>query len=163
MNAAPKAATTAEAARWLRSTEAVRARSRMLFEAAKAGKLAHARLDLGKLDAAATYVAQVMRERYPKLDIPYHSRWRHFDVGRDRLGPLRAEIEGGTLERAIAAADLAVVSVLLDAGAGEAWRYQEPGTSCVLARSEGLAVASLHMFHEGAFSSDKRQPFRVDA
>jgi hypothetical protein len=42
-----------------------------------------------------------------------------------------------------------VASVLLDAGAGPTWRYREPRTGLVLARSEGLAVASLHMFLEG--------------
>lgn len=163
MSAAPTAATIADAARWLRSTEAVRARSRVLFDAAKAGQLAHATLNLGNLDATAQYVTKVMRESYPDLDIPYHSRWRHFEVGWDRWAALRDGIDSGRAERAVAAADLAVISVLLDAGAGEAWRYQEPGTSCILARSEGLAVASLHMFQEGAFSSDERQPFRVDA
>ncbi len=163
MSAALPAVNIAEAVRFLRSTEAVRARCRALFEAAKSGKLAHARLDLSKLDATAAYVAGVMRESYPDLAIPYHSRWRHFDLGLDRWGPLLAEIKGDALERAVAAADLAVVSVLLDAGAGEAWRYKEPGTGLTLARSEGLAVASLHMFHDGAFSSDKHRPFRVDA
>ena len=43
-------------------------------------------------------------------------------------------------DRARAWVDLIVVSVLLDAGAGDAWRYREPGTGIVLERSEGLAV-----------------------
>lgn len=163
MSGAPTAEAIAAAARWLRSTEAVRARSRLLFDAAKAGTLSHARLNLEKLDAAAEYVARAIRENYPDLRVPYHSRWRHFDAGRDRWGALRSAIEGDAVERAVAAADLAVVSVLLDAGAGAAWRYEEPGTSAVLSRSEGLAVASLHMFRAGAFSSDRREPLRVDA
>ena len=61
------------------------------------------------------------------------------------------------------AVDLATVSVLLDAGAGDRWRYREPGTEQVFARSEGLAVASLDMFAAGDFSSDRTQPLRVDA
>lgn len=36
--------------------------------------------------------------------------------------------------------DLVVVSVLLDAGAGDAWKYTEEGTGIVLSRSEGLGV-----------------------
>ncbi len=60
--------------------------------------------------------------------------------------------------------DLAVVSVLLDAGAGPAWSYREPGTNETYARSEGLGVASFHMFANGAFSRDaKGDPLRVDA
>lgn len=151
------------AARWLRTTEAVRARCRFLFEKARAGELDHFRLDLDKLDATARYVAGVIRETYPVLDIPYHSRWRHFDVGGiDRWSDLAHDIPDAT-ERACAAGDLAVVSVLLDAGAGAVWRYQEPGTGQTVARSEGLAVASLHMFRSGLFSSDPKRPWRVDA
>ena len=52
--------------------------------------------------------------------------------------------------------DLAVVSVLLDAGAGPAWSYREPGTGETYARSEGLGVASFHMFANGAFSRDRQ-------
>jgi hypothetical protein len=45
-----------------------------------------------------------------------------------------------------------ITSVLLDAGAGPTWRYTEPdGRS--YERSEGLAVASYHLFMSGALSS----------
>jgi len=49
--------------------------------------------------------------------------------------------------------DLFFVSVLLDAGAGDTWVFTEPGTEEEYGRSEGLAVASLYMFKEFAFSS----------
>jgi Protein of unknown function (DUF1688) len=51
--------------------------------------------------------------------------------------------------------------VLLDAGAGEHWRYREGGLS--FARSEGLAVASFDMLRAGAFSCDPDRPWRVDS
>lgn len=57
--------------------------------------------------------------------------------------------------------DLFLVSVLLDAGAGSKWGYRASDGK-VYKRSEGLAVASLEMFCAGAFSSDPRQPQRVD-
>jgi Protein of unknown function (DUF1688) len=38
------------------------------------------------------------------------------------------------------------VSVLLDAGAGDHWRYNEPGTEQEYERSEGIEVASVYMF-----------------
>ena len=59
--------------------------------------------------------------------------------------------------------DLAVVSVLLDAGAGPDWHYTEPGTGLRLTRSEGLGVASWHAFGSGLFSSDPADPLRADA
>jgi len=51
--------------------------------------------------------------------------------------------------------DLFFVSVLLDAGAGDHWCYNEPETGQKLERSEGIAVASLHMFNSLSFTSDK--------
>lgn len=51
--------------------------------------------------------------------------------------------------------DLFFVSVLLDAGAGDYWRYTEPETNRVYERSEGIAVASLHMFNSLAFTAAK--------
>lgn len=43
------------------------------------------------------------------------------------------------------------MSVLLDAGAGNDWRYTESEGGMVVERSEGLAVASMYMFLDGAF------------
>ncbi len=65
--------------------------------------------------------------------------------------------------RARAEFDLAIISVLLDAGAGPVWRYDDAVTGQSIGRSEGLALASLDMFASGVFSSDARDPFRVDA
>ena len=58
--------------------------------------------------------------------------------------------------------DLFLVSVLLDAGAGNVWSYTERSTGQKFTRSEGLGVASVHMFAEGLFSGDPDQPYRVD-
>lgn len=149
----------------LRSAHAVRARSHMVLDHVLAGNSPHFTLDEGRLGTVADYVAEVTRLAYPTLDIPYHSRWRHFDAGgvarwerlTDRLGAIDAR------ELARTMVDLAVVSVLLDAGAGDAWRYHEDATGLTVTRSEGLAVASLRMFEAGGFSSDPAAPFRVDA
>jgi hypothetical protein len=108
-------------------------------------------------------VAQVTREAYPALDIPYHSRWRHFCAGGiDRWGKLAGSVEAHPIERARMAVDLVTVSVLLDAGAGASWRYREAESGLSFTRSEGLAVASLEMFRAGAFSSAPDRPCRVD-
>ena len=58
--------------------------------------------------------------------------------------------------------DLFVVSVLLDAGAGNEWSYRSKESGKVFSRSEGLAVASLEMFKSGLFSSDPTEPCQVD-
>jgi hypothetical protein len=65
--------------------------------------------------------------------------------------------------RARAEFDLAIVSVLLDAGAGPSWRFRDAVTGTKIGRSEGLALASLDMFARGAFSADRDEPLRVDA
>jgi hypothetical protein len=105
-----------------------------------------------------------MRENYPSLDIPFHARWRHFvTAGSDRWERLAAAGRWpNAAAKGRAAFDLAIVSVLLDAGAGAGWRYRlVNGTQ--MSRSEGLAIASLQMFAVGAFSADRRDPLRADA
>jgi hypothetical protein len=155
----------AQAVAWLRNLAAIRARCGVVLAAAQADALAHFALRAERLEAAADFVAQTIRANYPTLDIPTHSRWRHFAVGgRDRWAELAARLGGmGTEEAARIRFDLAVTSVLLDAGAGAAWRYREPESGEAYARSEGLAVASFALFAGGALSCDPAQPLRADA
>jgi hypothetical protein len=97
-----------------------------------------------------------------------HGRWRHLDAGMDRVQPLIEKWAShptnapDTKEEARRLVDLVVVSVLLDAGAGNIWKYTEEQSGQTFTRSEGLAVASVHMFQSGLFSSDSKQPYRVD-
>jgi hypothetical protein len=140
-------------------------RAGLLLARAREGGSAEFVVDDARLDSAAAEVAAVTRARYPSLEIPFHSRWRHFEAGGvDRRDALDRRLgDADAAERARAQIDLALVSVLLDAGAGPAWRYLEPGTGLVLTRSEGLGVASFHAFVAGLFSSDPSQPLQVDA
>ena len=158
----------AAAIAYLRSPLAIRARCEAIFEAGLAGSLAHFAVDLDALPAVVDKVVAVTRAAYPDLRIPVHGRINHFRAGGiDRVAALDSRLGArlGTTpdERARSWIDLVMVSVLLDAGAGDAWHYREPGTGCALARSEGLAVASLHAFEAGVFSSDPAQPLRADA
>lgn len=146
----------------LRNPATIRARCHGLLALAEEGRLLGFTLHPERLDAAAEATVETVRETYPDLAIPYHARWRHFAAGgRDRWGALAATLPAQ--DRLGARIDLCVVSVLLDAGAGPRWRYQEPGTGQMLARSEGLAVASLDAFRAGLFSSDGRRPWQADA
>jgi uncharacterized protein DUF1688 len=154
----------AAALAYLRSPLAIRARCETIFDAGVAGALRHFAVDLGALPAVVDKVVAVTRAAYPDLQIPVHGRLNHFRAGGiDRVAALDARLPGAPDERARAWIDLVVVSVLLDAGAGDAWRYREPGTGATIARSEGLAVASLRAFEAGVFSSDPAQPLRADA
>lgn len=150
---------------YLRTPRAIRERCDRLFNLACADQLKYFRCNLNKLDVVANYVIEVMGDEYPDLNIPFHSRWRHFEVGNiPRLTELESKLAGLTsIEKAQTQFDLAIVSVLVDAGAGESWQYREPQTGQVFSRSEGLAVASFRMFCEGAFSSNPEFPLQADA
>ncbi len=158
-------ASASEAVVRLLSPEAVRERAHELLARGLDGKLEHWRIDLDRLPSVADYVVAVTRGAYPTLQVPFHSRWRHFSVGgRDRWGSLLRDAHwANAAERARAAFDLAITSVLLDAGAGMAWRYMEPASGDVFSKSEGLAVASYDMFVAGLFSSSPWDKLRADA
>jgi hypothetical protein len=148
----------------LLSARAVRERAHRMRSLCEDGKLQHWRIDAARLDPVADYVCDTIWDNYPLLNIPFHARWRHFFVGgHDRWAALEAKARWkNAAEKARAAFDLVIVSVLLDAGAGPDWRYRDARGS-VLSRSEGLAVASLEMFAAGAFSSDPDDPLHADA
>ena len=141
----------AGAAHALRSTTAVRERSGQLLARARAGESDSFTVNDGALALAASTVAELTHARFPDGGIPYHSRWRHFEAGGvDRAGQLDAllgPVDAAT--RARAQIDLALVSVLLDAGAGPKWHYHEASSGQGFARSEGLGVASFHAFTAG--------------
>jgi hypothetical protein len=150
---------------YLRSPLAIRARCENILEAGLAGRLAHFAIELDALPRVVDEVIAVCRAQHPDLDIPMHGRLDHFRAGGiDRVAALDARLDALPAdERARSWVDLVVVSVLLDAGAGDRWRFHEPGSGLSIGRSEGLAVASLHAFEAGLFSSDPAHPLRADA
>jgi hypothetical protein len=175
MNTVAASARSTEAVADLRSTQTIRSRAKALLERARRGESAWFTVNDGAMANIAALVAKLTRARYPDLKIPYHSRWRHFEAGGvDRAGQLDRALEaGGTAslaDRARAQIDLALVSVLLDAGAGPDWRYREPAPGApgqqpghAYSRSEGLGVASFHAFMSGLFSSNPARPLQADA
>ncbi len=131
----------------------------------RADALPHFRVDETKLAAAVDAIVAVIRVNYPDLRVPLHARWRHFVFGgRDLWADIATTAQWrNPAARARAEFDLAIVSVLLDAGAGPDWRYKDAATGLSIDRSEGLALASLRMFAAGLFSADARDPLRADA
>ena len=142
------------------STPAIRAKAKDVFALCENGGTAF-RYHPEKLQPTIDYVLSVIRKNYPSLEIPFHSRWGHFRAGGiDRVAKLDQMIKGqDPIERARIKLDLVITSVLLDAGAGMQWGYLEDGKR--YSRSEGLGVASYHMFLAGAMASD-RKSLRAD-
>ena len=135
-----------------------------MLDAGLAGDFQEFTIDLAALKPAAAFVARVIRQNYPDLNVPLHARWRHFTAqGRDLWAAIAGKAKWpDAAARARAAFDLAIVSVLLDAGAGPDWTYRDAATGLVTGRSEGLAIASVRMFEAGAFSGDPRDSLRAD-
>lgn len=161
---------------YLLSAQAVREQTHKIFELCKSGDgefIVH----MSKLSDVADFVIKIIREKYPDLKIPYHTRFNHFQVGGfDRIKRLDDSLKKvlssdkfkskvneaeHALERARVMIDLAVTSVLLDAGAGHDWKYLDDDGH-MYSRSEGLAVVSFNMFMKGVFSSDLTMPYRAD-
>ncbi|KAJ6263419.1 Beta-TrCP [Drechslerella dactyloides] len=149
--------------KYLLSLGSIRDRAKKVWAAAQAGQLTHFDLHEDKLDDVANFVISVIERDFGPdkfHTIPPHGRWQHFEVGAvPRVADLLQSwkdagcTDATELTRRLV--DLFFVSVLLDAGAGDVWQYVEPGTGGRYERSEGIAVASLYMFKELAFTSSK--------
>ena len=149
----------------LLSAQAVRERAHRMLAIGLEDKLPHFRVDLRRLDEAVDLVVDTTRQNYPSLVVPFHSRWRHFVFdGEDRWAAIDKNANWrDRAAQARAAFDLAIVSVLLDAGAGPQWLYCDAATGRSVGRSEGLALASIDMFSRGIFSSEPDDLLRADA
>ena len=145
-----------EAFTHLKSLSSIRSRCSLLFSDPQ--KWLHFDYNESKLDDCADYVCNLIARDYKNGSIPMHSRWRHYDVNFS-LSDLITEWkkEFNIKEIVVNLLDLFVVSVLLDAGAGDVWKFNGVG------RSEGLALAALEMFKQGKFSSNKENKYQCDA
>ncbi|KIR55380.1 hypothetical protein I315_01966 [Cryptococcus gattii Ru294] len=164
---------TPQVVTYLRSLEAVRDRSKQVYKLGVDGKLDHWMLDEGKLADIAEYCSNIIKRDFGTdyASIPPHCRRGHFITpSNNRISTLLTKpsfpSKSDPLARAGALIDLYLVSVLLDAGAGPDWTYtetdEEGKETWKGGRSEGLAVASYHMFINGLFSSSDNK-LQVDA
>jgi len=148
---------------FLNSPKTIRERCNQLYLLGLEDRLDHFRIREDRLPISVEFVKDEILANYPDLNVPPHSRWQHFDVrGTNHWSPFKSKIRGDR-ELLLAQIDLAVTSVLLDAGAGPDWRFQDPLTGENHSRSEGLALASLYLFSKGTFSSDPNDPLKADA
>lgn len=147
----------------LKGLDAIREQCGKVFRLAEKGLCHHFTMNLKNLPKTVDAVLNCIKKDYPSLDIPHHSRIRHFTFnGEDRLKSLTAHWHCDETETVRRIIDLVTVSVLLDAGAGPDWTYCD-SKGLVSSRSEGLALASFDMFASGLFSSDEAMPFRVNS
>jgi hypothetical protein len=139
---------------YLLTTDAIRERSKKLFDLNVEGK-GHFIYHPEKWDEVTEFVYQVILENYPDLNIPFHSRLGHFRPGKiERINWPELELNKlNNEEKVKLLIDLIIPSVLLDAGAGDTWKFKEAKTNLEFNRSEGLGVASFHMFLNKKFSS----------
>src|SRR5690242_5280342 len=100
----------------LLNASAVRERAHRMLAIGLEGKLPSFRVDLDRMDGAVDLVLDTTRKAYPTLDIPFHSRWRHFATnGDDRWAAAANRADwADAAARARAEFDLAIVSVFLD-------------------------------------------------
>ena len=100
--------------------EAIRERCEELFKVAETNELNFFFLDLTALDYSASCVIKEMQRNYPHGVVPFHSRWRHFELmGKDLWSAILDQHQNLSIDEvARARIDLAVFSVLVDAGAG---------------------------------------------
>ncbi len=149
----------------LRDPKTIRVQAHRILNLAKQNQLEHFTLDLEKMTSTASFVIDVIKEQYPDFNIPYHSRWRHFEAGNvDRISALKKKLSPiSSAELGKLLYELVIISVFLDAGAGSSWRYLDKETNKEYSRSEGLALASLALYQNGVFSDNPKDPLRVDA
>jgi hypothetical protein len=153
---------------YLTSLGAVRAQCVRVLHLARQNQTLAFQLDETKLDLAIEKILLLMQRDYPKgfQTIPPHARWRHYEMHQtNRLTQLIQQWESdqvNAVEVTRRILDLLLVSVLLDAGAGNQWEFVEPKTQRKYNRSEGLALAALECFQQGLFSSDPTNVLQVD-
>lgn len=149
---------------FLLSPAAVRHSAEQILELTRNGQT-HFEYHPEEFTPVVNYVLDVIHSNYPDLEIPFHSRWGHFRVGNvDRVRILENRMATfDALDKARTKFDLVITSVLLDAGAGPVWQYKEQFSAKSFARSEGLGVASYHLFLEGHLSDDPAHPLRATA
>lgn len=148
----------------LRDPATIRERAEMVLRYVEDGRSPHFSVNANGLENAVQLTLAVIHERFPDpRRVPFHARWRHFEVGgRDRWAVLAQTLRIDAAERARIRVELAITSVLLDAGAGPDWSYREPDSGERYARSEGLAVASFDLYRRGGLSNDPVKPLRAD-
>ncbi len=155
---------SAKAIAYLRNPLTIRSHARQLRKRLEEGGSEYFYYHPERWGDLCDLVCKVCLQNYPDLEIPFHSRWRHFNIGNvDRLKILSDQLNNrSNIERARVQIELVIISVLLDAGAGFRWKYYDALGKQTYTRSEGLALASLYLYWDGALSNEpSKEKFAV--
>src|SRR5258708_29771576 len=112
--------TETSAALSLLNAGAVRERAHRMLAIGLEDKLPNFRIHLDRMASAVDLVLETTRKAYPSLEVPFHSRWRHFVMtGDDRWAALADySASPDRAGRPRTARDLAILTVFVYAGAG---------------------------------------------
>lgn len=156
---------------YFKSISSVRETTKQVFDYVEqnGGQGNHFKMELSKMGDVVDFLCSIIARDYGTdyPSIPPHGRWQHLNCGNVlRVESLieqwsSAGIDEVEISRKLI--DLFVFSVLVDAGAGNTWKYTttEEGNKA-FDRSEGLAVASYYLFVQGALSQDTNDKFKVN-
>lgn len=158
--------TLPENVQYLYSIKSVRETNLNTIDLIHDDKLTNFDVDLSKMPLVVDFVIKTIKSDFPTneslLKIPIHGRYQHFCKGDvTRLPRLINEtfkkgMNLSDLEICRRLVDLFIISVLLDAGAGNEWKFHEESIGLDINRSEGIAVSSYYMFVDGYFSNDPK-------
>ena len=166
--------TIPEEIKYLYSIKSVRETNLSTLELIKNNKLINFNVNLNNIDNVVNFVIETIKSTYPTNDslltIPIHGRFQHFNKGNENRLPdlinneFKKKMGLNDEEICKKLIDLFVISVLLDAGAGNNWKYIEKESGLLFNRSEGIAIATFHMFINGVFSNNENgdDKYRVD-
>ncbi|SCU97483.1 LAMI_0F10242g1_1 [Lachancea mirantina] len=156
------------AVKYLKSISSVRETTSQVFQyAQERGEANYFKLNLAKMGSVVDFLSEIIARDYGTdyAAIPPHGRWQHLNCGGvQRVEALIARWSASGVDEVEIARkliDLFVFSVLVDAGAGNVWKFTAAGAEPI-GRSEGLAVASYALFDAGALSSDASDPHKVN-
>lgn len=160
--------TVVNPAKYLKSIESVRETTSAVYQYTKENNEGnYFKLNLSSMPKVVEFLCGIIERDYGSNydSIPPHGRWQHVNAGgHTRLESLVTQwrLDGvDEVEISRKLLDLILVSVLVDAGAGNVWSYNVNGET--YNRSEGLAVASYHMFVDGALSDNPSDdPYKVN-
>ncbi|CDF90093.1 ZYBA0S06-00386g1_1 [Zygosaccharomyces bailii CLIB 213] len=150
--------TASDSVQYFKSIASVRETTGSVYRLIKSqGEGNYYKLHDSKLKQVTEYLCNIIARDYGDDydSIPPHGRWQHINAGgHARMEHLLEQWNSehvGEVEVARRLIDILVVSVLVDAGAGNKWKYKAGEETYT--RSEGLAVASYHLFVDGEFSN----------
>ena len=143
--------------------ETIRNRCTSLLNAGRENSLLYFKVNDNNIATCTDVISEVTKNNYPNLKIPYHSRWRNLEQFSSECFEFGAKGKTSNSFNCRTSLDFVFVSVLIDSGAGQNWKYADSVSGQVYSRSEGLALSSLRMFESGMFSADPDNSWRVDS